>query len=99
VFGPLGGDDGIVVGSRVGQLGHDDGIVARLERTLGGTSNPRAGGEGRRSIGVAQRGPLRRQHPSTLERRAMLVNPQPAHAERGLGGRDHVVGHVGCAVL
>ena len=95
----LGGDDGIVVRSRVGQLGHDDGSVSRLERVLGGKSNPQAGGERRRFIDVDQRGPLRRQHPSTLERRAMLMDPQPAQAERGFGGPDHIVSVVGRAVL
>ena len=82
-------------GSRVGQLGHDDGIVSRLERMLGGKSNPQACGERRGFIEVDQGGTLRRQHPSTLERRAMLVYPQPAQTERGFGGPDHIVSAVG----
>ena len=40
-----------------------------------------------------------RQHPSALERRAMLMNPQPAQAERGFGGPDHIVRVGGSAML
>ena len=85
--------------SRVGQLGHDDGTVSRLERLLGGKSNPQACGERRRLIDVGQRGTLRRQHPSALERRAMLMNPQPTQPERGFGGPEHIVRVVGSAML
>ena len=55
---------------------------------LGGKSDPQACGERRRPIDVGQRAALRRQHPSALERRAMLMDPQPAQAERGFGRRD-----------
>ena len=43
--------------ARVGQLGHDDGTVSRLERMLGGKSNPQACGERRRFIDVEPRRP------------------------------------------
>jgi len=69
------------------------------ERVLGGKANPQAGGERRRSIDVGQRGTLRRQHAGALERRAMLMNPQPAQAERRFGRPGHIVRIVGCAEL